>query len=156
MQGTHLEGTNLLGSYAGENYENFLERIGKPTQLSYVSPEKFVSKDLQRITKIVMNQEKLVFDLQRTIEIRKFNRIIYLLGKPEDKIKRRIDLPERIDLLKQAVGKTSLEWLNMQKRKYITGVLTWEEACKILKKVTSPKALKRMGFDQVNWKEKCK
>ncbi len=126
LQGADLTMAYLQGAYAGEDYKNFVDRIGKPTQLSLLGDKKFTSEDCQRIIKII------------------------------ESFKPFLVREKHINLVKQAVEKTSLEWLEMQKGKYITGVLTWEEACKIQKKVTSPEARWFMGLYKVNWKEKCK
>ena len=109
--------------------KDFVELTGKATLLSHLGDKKFTREDFKRIVKTI--KAKLYIVSESYIE-------------------------KRINLVKQAVGKTSLEWLEMQKGKYIIGVLTWKDACNIQKEVTSPETRKLMGLDKVNWKEKCK
>jgi len=129
LQGVVLENAYLQGAYAGENFKDFVELTGRLTQLSLLGNKKFTPEKSQKVIKIIKYYNNQISKEEKT---------------------------EWINLVNQAVGKTSLEWLEMQKGKYITGVLTWEEACKIQKDVTSPVARKFMGLDEVNWEEKCK
>ncbi len=131
LQGAYMDGTNLQGAYAGKDFKGFLDFIGKPTQLSRLGSKKFTQEDSQRIVKTI--KSKPIYTLLDKSTIRKW-----------------------IALVKQAVGKSSLEWLEMQKGQYVTGVLTWKEACEIQRQVDGPHVRKFMGLDEVNWEEKCK
>ena len=137
LQGAILKGTRLQGAYTRDNFNSFVDLIGKSTELSHLWGQ-FTPRDYQKIVNIIKYistpcRECLNYNLKN------------------EKIK-----TKWIDLVKRAVGKTSLEWLKMQKGEYITGVLTWEEACKIQKEVSSPEARKFMGLDRINWEERCK
>ena len=130
LQGAILSKANLQGTYAGEEWQRprFISRIGKPTELQGLGEEKFSSYLFNIIKNILVSYG----------------------------LRDRDSLEKWISFIKKAIGKTSSEWLEMQKGKYISGVLTWEEACKIQKEVTAPEARKRMGLDEINWEEKCR
>ncbi len=143
LQGANLKAANLKAAYTGKKFKSFVELIGKTTRLSNLGPEKLTQDDFKRI--II----KYVSSI--------FQESCFSLITAFDLEERKINMGMKwTNFIKQAVGKTSLEWLEMQKGKYITGVLTWEEACKIQGEVTSPEVRRSMGLDKVNWKEKCK
>ena len=131
LQGANLKCANFQGAYAGESLKDFVELTGKATLLSHLGDKKFTREDFKRLLKTI--KSKPIYTLMDKTSIRKLT-----------------------NLIEQAIGKTSLEWLEMQKGSYISGVLTWEDACNIQKNVISPEARKSMGLEKVNWEEKCK
>lgn len=149
LQGANLTGANLEGAFAGVTFMNFVELIGKPTQLIHLENEKFTLEDFLWVVKIIYDGG--IFQESSCYTNFLDANLILDLDYKKRKIK-----TKWIDLVEQAVGNTSLEWLKMQKGEYITGVLTWEEACKIQKEVSSPEARKFMGLDRINWEERCK
>ncbi len=136
LQGANLKCANFQGACAEDQCTSFVELIERPTQLSHLGNEKLTQEDFERIVEIIKSVSTLYLK--------------YPHYNLENEIK------EWTSLVKQAVGKTSLEWLEMQKGKYVTGVLTWKEACKIQRQVDAPNVRTLMGLDKVNWKEKCK
>jgi len=150
LQGAILYQANLQGAIAEKNLssQKFINRIAKNTKLHILTKTKLSSLEFEKIENILY--ESFLFQ-QKFLSAKK---IYYLTSKEIEEFRR--EFKERISLVKKAIGKTSSEWLEMQKREYISGVLTWEEACKIQKEVTAPEARKRMGLDEVNWEEKCR
>ncbi len=151
LQGTYLYKTKLQGVFSQANYYRFINLINHKAEFFGFSNITFTKKDFKKL-KIILNKKYIIKRsgpaAPKLIAVKINGRIYYFNKTPT--------IEERLNLLQKAIGKTSLEWLNMQKGKYSAGVLTWEEACKIQQEVTYPEARKRMGLDSVNWDEKCR